>query len=63
MKNFPRVEPKLVSELAKLYPPIKYDPEVKTEDFVRMIAHQAGQMSVIEKLQQISDTQEKKWRG
>jgi hypothetical protein len=63
LKNFPRIDPKLIEELVKLYPPIKYDPEVRTEDFIRMIAHHAGQMSVIEKLKQVCDTQEKKWRG
>ncbi len=44
-----------------MYPPIQYNPEISTEDFVRAMAHNAGQLSVIDKLKQVLEIQEKKW--
>ena len=59
MKNFPRIDPKLIEELEKMYPPIQFDPDINTEQFIKMLAQNAGQVSVIEKLKQILKSQEK----
>tara|TARA_R100000734_G_C3289599_1_gene81647 strand:- start:177 stop:371 length:195 start_codon:yes stop_codon:yes gene_type:complete len=59
LKNFPRIDPKLVEELEKMYPPIQFDPDVPTDQFIKMLAQNSGQISVIEKLKQILKIQEK----
>tara|TARA_R100001510_G_C7590358_1_gene160282 strand:- start:78 stop:293 length:216 start_codon:yes stop_codon:yes gene_type:complete len=59
LKNFPRIDPKLIEELEKMYPPIQFDPDVPTEQFMKMLAQNAGQVSVIDKLKQILKAQDK----
>tara|TARA_R110001592_G_scaffold158191_2_gene389298 strand:+ start:21835 stop:22029 length:195 start_codon:yes stop_codon:yes gene_type:complete len=59
LKNFPRIDPKLIEELEKMYPPIQFDPDVPTEQFIKTLAQNAGQVSVIDKLKQVLKSQDK----
>ena len=42
-----------------MYPPIQFDPDVPTEQFMKMLAQNAGQISVVDKLKQILKSQDK----
>ncbi len=53
LENFPRIDPDLVKVLEQLYPPLLYDPELKTTEFIRRCAFRAGQIEVISKLKAV----------
>jgi len=46
-----------------MYPPIQFDPDINTEQFIKMLAQNSGQVSVINKLKQILKSQEQSRGG
>ena len=54
---YPRIDPKLVDLLEKMYPPLEYDPELTSEQWTRKCSFRAGQIELINKLKTICNKQ------
>jgi hypothetical protein len=62
-ENFPRIDPKLVDLLEKIYPPLEYNHELPSDEFARQAAFRAGQQEVVRKLKAIVNRQKEDLYG
>jgi hypothetical protein len=62
-ENFPRIDPKLVDLLERIYPPLDYNPEISSEAFARQAAFRAGQQEVVRKLKAVVQRQKEELYG
>jgi hypothetical protein len=63
LENFPRIDPKLVDLLEKIYPPLEYNHELPSDEFARHAAFRAGQQEVVRKLKAIVNRQKEDLYG
>jgi len=62
-ENFPRIDPKVVDLLEKIYPPLEYNHELPSDEFARQAAFRAGQQEVVRKLKAIVNRQKEDLYG
>lgn len=62
-EDFPRIDPRVVELLEKIYPPLDYNHEIPSEEFARQAAFRAGQQEVVRKLQAIVNRQKEDLYG
>jgi hypothetical protein len=62
-ENFPRIDPKVVDLLEKIYPPLEYNHELPSDEFARQAAFRAGQQEVVRKLKAIVTRQKEDLYG
>jgi len=62
-ENFPRIDPKVVELLEKVYPPLEYNHEIPSDEFARQAAFRAGQQEVVRKLKAIVTRQKEDLYG
>lgn len=62
-EDFPRIDPRVVELLEKIYPPLDYNHEMPSDEFARQAAFRAGQQEVVRKLQAIVNRQKEDLYG
>lgn len=62
-EDYPRIDPRVVELLEKVYPPLDYSHELPSEEFARQAAFRAGQREVVQKLKAIVNRQKEDLYG
>ncbi len=57
--KYPYLNPEWIPLLRQLYQPLQYDERMTADEFIRLAAFTAGQISLIDKLESIIKLQQK----